>query len=392
VAEQNQQPGLPADGTGPLPSNRKLWRQERGSQLFFNMREQWPRLMRIVATPQRLDALDRAVVTARTRNKPGSAATREAPQFITGAVHDAAGTLLPPFADLAERSRDTLNRHRDPPRLDEARLAQASDLAGTHLYGGELANHFGHFLMETMARAWAFPDRPAGAKILFHQDSPRLNLGTAARTLLGWLGVTPDDIILADRDYRVERLLVPASLCEIQHEASPAFQSAFRRVKEEALREAGAQTRPRRLYLSRRAIDRVKQAAIDAQAIPERKRNRMIRKLILNEEAAEALFRERGFTIVTPELLPLAEQVALWDGADVVAGVTGSALHGALFGRAGTTRVVSLNNRLSQNQVAIEELMGLPAAHIFCTSRDNAERSTELRLDVIARALDELGL
>jgi capsular polysaccharide biosynthesis protein len=67
---------------------------------------------------------------------------------------------------------------------------------------------------------------------------------------------------------------------------------------------------PRRLYLSRRDDNK---------------------RRLLNEDELEAEMAARGFTVVSPENLPVAEQVALFRDAAVVVAPTGAALANCMF-------------------------------------------------------------
>ncbi|MBU4433086.1 MAG: DUF563 domain-containing protein, partial [Alphaproteobacteria bacterium] len=66
----------------------------------------------------------------------------------------------------------------------------------------------------------------------------------------------------------------------------------------------------RRLYVSRRGDDK---------------------RLMINEAELEAELEARGFTVVRPETLPVARQIALFRDADIIVAPTGAALANALF-------------------------------------------------------------
>ena len=73
---------------------------------------------------------------------------------------------------------------------------------------------------------------------------------------------------------------------------------------------------PRRIYVSRRGT-----------------RHRRLR----NEAAVRELVAARGFAIVQPETMPVADQIRVFRGAEVVLGVHGSGLTNAVFMRPGGT-------------------------------------------------------
>jgi Glycosyltransferase 61 len=65
---------------------------------------------------------------------------------------------------------------------------------------------------------------------------------------------------------------------------------------------------------------------------------------LLNQEAAEALMRERGFAIVDPAQMTLVEQISLFKGASTVVGPLGAALTNIAFCPRGS-RIVALTSQ-----------------------------------------------
>ena len=90
----------------------------------------------------------------------------------------------------------------------------------------------------------------------------------------------------------------------------------------------------------------------------------------------EALFAARGFDIIAPNTRSLREQVILVANATVIAGVTGSALHLALFNDNPESKLIALDIRSSINQHIVEQIRGTRAFHVNCVkSRDELGRS-----------------
>lgn len=90
---------------------------------------------------------------------------------------------------------------------------------------------------------------------------------------------------------------------------------AFDRVQAVGERVPAARPGPRRIYVSR-----------------EGTRHRRL----LNEREARALVGARGFHIVQPHTMPVADQIHLFRGADVTLGVCGAGLANAAFMRPGS--------------------------------------------------------
>jgi hypothetical protein len=181
---------------------------------------------------------------------------------------------------------------------------------GTAIYAGPLLEHFGHFLLEGLARAWA---------VLRHPELPVV-WSAAAETegataagepagLTGWraalietLGIR-NEMILATRPLSFERLLVPEAGYRIQHFCHPEHAAALGVV--EYRPEPG-----RMLWLSRSKLRQLQN---------------------LSMPAVEARLEDLGWTVIAPETLSIPEQMAHLARAERVAGEMGSQLHPLLF-------------------------------------------------------------
>jgi glycosyl transferase family 61 len=123
-------------------------------------------------------------------------------------------------------------------------------------------------------------------------------------------------------------------------------------------------------------------------------RQRQARQLTNADEVA-ALFRARGFDPVAPERLPFLDQVRLFAGAAIVAGEAGSALHGTVFSKPGTTTIeLRPATYHVQGQPAIAVLRG----HVF-TSVTGAQPGGRMSREpwtldpgAVERRLGELGI
>jgi capsular polysaccharide biosynthesis protein len=83
---------------------------------------------------------------------------------------------------------------------------------------------------------------------------------------------------------------------------------------------------------------------------------------MLNEAAVEDSVAALGFEIVDPLRLSFGEQIALMDGAQIIAGGYGSAMHNSLFARRGTK--LFCVNRANWYQSAIGALRAQPMAYL----------------------------
>ena len=185
------------------------------------------------------------------------------------------------------------------------------------LYGGVYIDHFGHFLLSTLARLWPLADparrqQYAGLPILMHGAGPPGWLSKPhVAEIFGGLGLAPDRLVRFARASRIRRLIVPRpSLVETGH-AYPDYLRMMRRIGGRLVRDVSP-GRDGPVYLSRTRLPSATQG-------------------FENEDALETVLTGLGVEIVYPELLPVAETARLFATRRVVAGTVGSAFHAALF-------------------------------------------------------------
>ena len=173
----------------------------------------------------------------------------------------------------------------------------------TMVYGGPIISHYGHFLLTSLARLWAMDGTPA----LFHSNPEIFAHGAPfIRDILATTTLTRDNAFSPMHPTRIKRLLVPdASIIE-QLRVSPTYADDARRVGA-AFAETGRFT-AKNYYVSKTRLS-VAVARLEG------------------EDVIERAFADRGFEIVYPETLSVADQVSLFRNAATVAGTVGSAFH-----------------------------------------------------------------
>lgn len=272
----------------------------------------------------------------------GELRTTESPRrWITGAVHDAEGRLLPVSQRMwSGDPRSPVAADPDPVRVPKV----AEELSGTWLYAGHWFPHFGHFLLETLTNLWPDPTTLALDGVVAHRGyrgdlAPAgSGLGLAApeppswqRELLRLAGYGDLELRkVRGRPARVEQLLVPARPVVLKSWAKPPAVEVWRRI-------AGAvEPGPdKRVFLSRKLFH--------ADRHGDRRRVRVREGW---DDKLECVFDRADFRVVHPETLPMVEQIAIARGATVLAGSSGSALHLAAFADPGT-RVLEVGDTRS---------------------------------------------
>lgn len=179
---------------------------------------------------------------------------------------------------------------------------------GTWLWGGVLWMHFGHFLVESMARLWALDhlDRKIDG-ILFIPKRPKNGDEVAGfqSKLIEMMGVDVP-VVCAATPERVERLIVPGQGFGLgtMIQGTPEFRAAMaNRFGKEIAAEG-----PKKLYVSR-------------SKLPAGRGN------LIGEAELEANLAAEGYTIYHPEKHDIAHQIASYKAASHIIAAEGSSLH-----------------------------------------------------------------
>ncbi|MBW4022317.1 MAG: glycosyltransferase family 61 protein [Proteobacteria bacterium] len=177
-------------------------------------------------------------------------------------------------------------------------------------------NNFGHFLMDMFPKAWLT------ARLLTRRPTTCIVHGTdilpVVEEALGRIGIPTSAISVTDgQPVLCEQLIVIDGLT-----AHGVYQSP---LSVQALMDLGAGIPAApyaKLFVTRHARERP----------------------LLNQDAVAAALRERGFVVVDPARMTLAEQISLFKGATTVVGPLGAALTNIAFCPIGA-RIVAITSQ-----------------------------------------------
>ena len=179
-------------------------------------------------------------------------------------------------------------------------------------WDSEFPGHYGHALSEGVSRLWglqrareSYPE----LKILAGRRTEVNHVMPFERSLLAAVGVRAEDIFVCDRPVQVDRLLTATPMLSMPEYVSPDIEETWDAVGDAIVAGASGQEHPRRFFCSRRTQKRA----------------------CRNTSEVEALFVSAGFEIVFPEEMTLGDQIAMFRGAEIVAGYAGSALFTLMF-------------------------------------------------------------
>ncbi len=214
-----------------------------------------------------------------------------------------------------------------------------------------VAGHFGHAITEQVAHLWGWHeakrrDPDLRALVFAPTETPGAALPAWNADLLEAGGVSLEDIHVATEPVRVERLLAATSAYTIGRYVHPVMAQTWGRIGAHFSSDGLPGPGPDRVFLTRAGDKRV----------------------CRNGPEVERLFVDAGFTVISPERLPLAEQVRLVAGAGVVAGFAGSAMfHTALAARPQRVLVITTETYPAHNETAIAALLGHRLDLLVCS-------------------------
>lgn len=210
----------------------------------------------------------------------------------------------PIFRDL-EVGLDGVNRA----QLKAGRILRVTGAAMPLAFTPTLHKWHSHFMIQCLPRVRIARDLETEIKFLVPAD-----LRSKQFEMLAALGYTEDRIVRipAGAIIQADELFVPR-----------AWRLAFTSYTADVYRELGetylgkGRSGPRRLLISRES-------------------RKSWRNMLNYETIKSLLVEDYGFEVVAPERLSLADEIALYAGADIVVGAEGAGMYGAAFSRPGS--------------------------------------------------------
>ena len=204
---------------------------------------------------------------------------------------------------ITQRSERDFNQQPEFPKED------LEMLPGRWLYVGPYFSQFGHFYIESLSRIWALnqiEEKIDG--LLFLPKRASANPQDQLDTRAGWLGILgyDGDARILMEPTQVEQLYVPSMGIGIDEYlvGSGAHQSFIKENFGQGIRAEGAD----RIYISR--FDLYDKASS-----------------YIGEGHFQRFLRDEGYTVIHPQKMTMAEQIAQYRAAKDVIAADGSALH-----------------------------------------------------------------
>jgi hypothetical protein len=229
------------------------------------------------------------------------------------------------------------------------------------VYLGWLFNHYGHFLMQSLARVWFLSEVAPSVRVVFHHASrPGWQPAPWALRMLEAFGVPRERIMVLREPTRLRRMIVPEPLFEPrsvsenrQVRAHLGMARPYRAVAERIAGPGKPSTQP--VYLSRRLL-------------PGSQR------LIVGEGELEDVLRYNGFRIAHPQTMSFEDQVRLINEHTEIVSNAGSAAQNVLFAlHAPRLHLLTNGPNFSPDYFMHASLVGSETSFINCLSTGGRE-------------------
>lgn len=193
-------------------------------------------------------------------------------------------------------------------KVDKERIHFSDDKV---VFGGVLIGHFGHFILECMNRLWWWvQNQDCNHKIVFISIFKRPTWFTDFFHLLG---INTNQIIFVEQPTQFKEIVIPEESAHSWKEYTNEYLLPYKLLAQNASKSFANPVS--KIYLTRSAFH--KNMANDCY----------------NEKYFEHFYEERGYTIISPETLPICEQIALIANADEIVATLGSISHNILFAK-----------------------------------------------------------
>lgn len=210
-------------------------------------------------------------------------------------------------------------------RVDRASLRQAKIDNRAAYYLGCSSRQYGHFILETLSRAWAWEQHGRDCVPIVQNAIPPFG-----RPYYGFISGLAERVEEVQEVTRFERVVVPSPAFIIGRETHREFRALCQRISENAVPMIDGSTE-QPVYLSRTGLGDT------------------ARRVLVGEDRLERLLASEGFLIIRPETLPIAEQIALFNRHKWIVAPVGSACHTRLFSRQPTNLVMLTKAQLNAN-------------------------------------------
>ena len=228
---------------------------------------------------------------------------------------------------------------------------------------GYAESFFGHFLADSMSRAWiAIDDKYKNAEfIVVRAPNMKQWMEDLAREMYALAGIK-NLTFVRDRT-RFKSVTIPDSSFDYTRLLfHKKYTDTFKKIADNATKGIKA-IGPKKIYMSRTQLNE---------------------NPTLGEDMLEKIFIANGYTVVHIQKLSITEQIAVARNATHIAGLEGTALHQTLFARDGINLIcINRYNAAIPMQILIDKLKGINATYVDASIDPYSRRKNESPLTII---------
>lgn len=258
---------------------------------------------------------------------------------VDGALYNKCGELI---VSSLRYSKNAAYKHAAPYYIVPPDIEKV--LKGKYVYCGHLHLHFGHFLMETLSSLWISEWVSNDVNFVFHpfyEEQGGFESKQYIVDAFELLGIDSQRILIIKENVVIEKIIVPERLVAINEAFNVSANSVYEKM---VSRNDVICTVGKKVFLSRSKLMHG-------------------RRSYGHERKIDSLFEGLGFSVVSPELISLKEQIALVNNADFVCGFEGSALHLSLFMKR-TSKLISITENEHVNIGLCNKISGVRGLNI----------------------------
>ncbi|GBR39231.1 capsular polysaccharide biosynthesis protein-like protein [Neoasaia chiangmaiensis NBRC 101099] len=221
-----------------------------------------------------------------------------------------------------------------------------------YIYGGQVINHFGHFIITSLARLWCLEYTNITSPVIFHSHGPISNWFDIDYRMQLWnaVGINQSKLATFDRPVRIKHITIPRPSFEEQNYVHRVYGQMCRSIGDILVKGATVNNIDRPVYLSKHLM---------GGGVTK----------IGNENEIIDVFRRANVDIVAPETLSLSDQIKLFRERRVVIGTSSSAFHVSAFsGRENDIFCILPNDLLNSNFLLVDKIAKNNSRYFFPTT------------------------
>jgi hypothetical protein len=234
--------------------------------------------------------------------------------WISGCLYDNNGRII----SLSQRFGGYYGDfypNADPATIETNNLLDLPVLKGKSVYLGHFMPHYGHFLVEMLSSFWIYRSFSIFDYFVFHPFVFGEELPSYIKEAFQAFSIPLAKIQVIKTQTILTDVLIPERLIKLNKSAKTEAKRIYQFLTDTLVKVESLKAN-RCYYISRVRIS-LKSGE----------------RAVINEPCIEHALSRMGFLTIYPELLSFSKQVSLFHHADIICGLSGSALHNCVFMR-----------------------------------------------------------